>query len=175
MIFNQLHVKMSALSTKGLLFVIIFSVFACKREKCDDPPQIFLDEKISIRFVDSSGINAFISLYDIDSLQVFENGNTVPIDYISDGIVELDCVFNSSEHIHTSMNGIIESIVVINFDSQTKDTLSFRINPVSMDDRCGNTISSYNFVEVKFNNNQVYYKENVSSISYLNNFITISL
>jgi hypothetical protein len=159
-------------NTCALLFVML-SLSSCKKDPCKgEPAQIVAYEKIPVRFVDADGASVFNSVYNVDSLRLFENETAITVVRDSNDVILLDLSFNSYDQIFSNLNTTIETTVRIRFSAEQEDTLHFAVKPKMTNAEC--YASAYEFVKVRFNSEEIISRSNVTSITYLQEEIVIA-
>lgn len=144
-----------------ILFVLLYS--GCIKDPCNgrEPSVIIYNEPLKIELHTLSGTNIFRELYNIDSLQIFENDTLISHKHFnrldeSDSvrIIEFSLATFSALNIWQNFNKTIEAHVVMKYNYLERDTLLFIGRPLESNDDCGNA-TWYDFVEIYFNSTLV--------------------
>jgi hypothetical protein len=144
---------------KAIIFFLTLILFvSCKNQddECNDnvnePAVIIVDERISLNLIDNNGHSLFKTTYDINELEVYENGS--PINY---KVWPGDTIFAILPQIHfgntvrRNWGNTIGTEIVLKFNATSEDRLSGSLQP--FEDECGN--SYYSFITYQYNDSLV--------------------
>lgn len=123
-----------------LVFLILINSLSCSKDPCKgEPHAICFDNSVYLRLLNSDKISIFENRYDIDSLIVKENDSTLMYTYTDQEEIKIQLYTFRSDNVTKNFNKVIESKLILSFNSNSTDTMLFRAKPMIYPDNCNST------------------------------------